>query len=545
MSTADGGQALSVATGRGGPSGPSASAGLCTSSATQAPPVRPPLHPDALAHFVDRLPIPPVIKPEGMRSAANAPEEPLSYYRVAMGEAMVSVHRDLPPTRVWCYGGSFPGPTFETRSGKGLLVEWVNDLPDRHFLPIDHSLCGAGADQHEVRTVVHVHGARVSPESDGHPEDWFTPGRSALFHYPNEQEAATLWYHDHAMGVERLNQYAGLFGLFLVRDAVEDALHLPSGPYEVPLFLSDRLFDAEARLLYPTSDDPKAPWIPEFRGDAILVNGKLFPFLEVEPRLYRFRIVNASNARFYDLALSDGQPIHQIGSDQGLLGAPVALPIVTLAPGERADVLIDFAQSKNREIVLHSQTWQLLQFRVSSSRPSTNTHSTVAPPPALTALPKLRPLVRTPASEAVKTRFLTLDEYETPKTLAATMLLNGSWWRDPVTERPSFGSVEIWELANLTEDTHPIHLHMVRFQILERQAFDADRYNTHRTVTFTGPPVPPAPQDAGWKDTVRADPGFITRIIVRFDGFRGRYVWHCHILEHAAKEMMRPFEIVG
>lgn len=506
-------------------------AGLCISSASRVslarmppPPGRPPLHPDALARFVDRLPIPPVIRSEGDR------------YRVSMRETMVAVHRDLPPTRVWSYAGSFPGPTFETRSGKSLVIEWVNDLPERHFLPIDHSLCGAGADQHEVRAVVHVHGARVPPDSDGHPEDWFTPGRSKLSHYPNDQEAATLWYHDHAMGVERLNQYAGLFGLFLIRDDVEEALRLPSGPYEVPLFLSDRLFDAEAQLVYPTSDDPLSPWIPELRGDAILVNGKLFPYLEVEPRLYRFRIVNASNARFYDLSLSNGQPIHQIGTDQGLLAAPVALPIVTLAPGERADVLVDFGQRVSPQIILRSQTWDLLQFRV-----ATKGRSSKAQPIPST----LRPVVRTPAASAAKTRFLTLDEYETPKTLAATMLLNGAWWRDPITERPAFGSVEIWELVNLTEDTHPIHLHMVRFQILERQAFDADRYNTHKTVVFTGPAIPPAPQDAGWKDTVRADPGFITRIIVRFEGYRGRYVWHCHILEHAAKEMMRPFEIVG
>ena len=125
------------------------------------------------------------------------------------------------------------------------------------------------------------------------------------------------------------------------------------------------------------------------------------------------------------------------------------------------------------------------------------------------------------------------------------MLLNATHWRDPVTERiPRSGSVEIWELANLTEDIHPIHLHMVRFQILERQSFDADIYNSHGTLRFTGDPVPPAPQDAGWKDTVRADTGLITRIIVRFEGYKGRYLWHCHLLEHAANEMMRPFEVI-
>ena len=341
------------------------------------------------------------------------------------------------------------------------------------------------------------------------------------------------------MGIERLNQYAGLFGMFLIRDDVEDALRLPSGPYEVPLILCDRLFDAErpARLPDIGRSDGSLD-SRDLNGDALLVNGKLFPYFEVEPRLYRFRIVNASNSRFYELALSNKQPIHQIGSDQGLLPAPVTLAGgVVLAPGERADVLVDFGESPGEKIVLHSLTFQLLQFRVGPR---------AAGPRAKTNLPgALRPVVRTPAVAAAQTRFMTLNEYETPKTLAALMLLNGARWRDPVSEKPAFGSVEIWELVNLTEDSHPIHLHMVRFQILERQPFDVDSYITHKTMKVAGPPVPPAPQDAGWKDTVRADAGFITRIIVRFDGYAGRYVWHCHILEHAANEMMRPFEVVA
>jgi spore coat protein A len=522
---------------------PPADGGLCASTVTTAPRVRNPLRPNELARFVDRLPIPRILTPDGVRpdpdAGANSrgPAQDVAYYRVRMREGAVGVHRDLSPTRIWGYDGAFPGPTFETRSGKGLLVEWVNELPERHFLPIDRGLCGAAADQPEVRTVVHVHGARVRPESDGYPEDWFAPGHSALLHYPNAQEASTLWYHDHAMGIERLNQYAGLFGLYLIRDGAEDALRLPSGPYEVPLLFSDRLFDATGQLVYPASEDPMAPWIPELNGDAMLVNGKLFPYLDVEPRLYRFRLLNASNSRFYELELNRKQPIHQIGTDQGLLPATVPLPGLMLAPGERADVLIDFGESPGQDVVLHSQTFQLVQFRV-GPRP--------AGPRARAPIPSaLRPVIRTPASAATNTRFLTLNEYEAPKTLAVTMLLNGLRWRDPVTEKPAHGSVEIWELANLTEDSHPIHLHMVRFQILERQAFDADFYTTHKAVKFTGPPEPPAPQDAGWKDTVRADSGIITRIIVRFDGYAGRYAWHCHILEHAANEMMRPFEVVS
>ncbi len=493
------------------------------------------MHPDALARFVDPLPIPPALEPGGVRPDPTDPSRSFPYYRVAMREAYVRVHRDMPATRMWTYAGSFPGPTFETRSGHGLLVEWANELPDRHILPIDHGVCGAGADLPEVRTVVHVHGARVSPESDGYPEAWVPPGRSALYHYPNRQDAATLWYHDHAMGIERLNQYAGLLGMFFVRDEVEDALRLPSGEHEIPIVLSDRLFDSNGQLIYPTSEDPNAPWIPELEGDALLVNGKLFPYLEVEPRLYRFRLLNASNSRFYNLSLGNGQPLVQIGSDQGFLSAPAPANVLTLAPAERADVLVDFSRVAAQRVVLHSQAFELLQFRVAARRSGAKS----------AALPvKLRPVEGISPAAAATTRRLTLNEYEMPKTHAMVMLLNASRWQDPVTEKPRLGSIEIWELVNLTEDIHPIHLHLVRFQILERQPFDADTFLTHGKMILMGKPVPPGADEAGWKDTVRAHPGLITRILIRFEPFAGRYLWHCHLLEHAANEMMRPFEIV-
>jgi spore coat protein A len=484
---------------------------------------------------VDPLPIPAVSAPDGLRPDPSEPARSIPYHRIAMRESETRVHRDLPPTRVWTYAGTMPGPTFEVRSGRGLLVEWHNELPARHFLPIDHSLCGADADRPDVRTAVHVHGARVPAESDGYPEHWIAPGGSALHHYPNRQEAATLWYHDHAIGIERLNQYAGLFGMFLVRDDFEEALGLPSGPYEIPLMLFDRLFEATGQLHYPTSGLAAAPWVPEFMGDALLVNGKLYPYLEVEPRWYRFRVVNASNSRFYDLSLSRRLPFHQIGTDQGLLPAPVALERASLAPGERADITVDFAAAAGDHVVLQNQSFQLLQFRVGRD-------ARRASPP----LPsRLRAVPAIAEAAATKTRLLTLNEYKDPKTNGMLTLLNAARWREPVTETPALGSVEIWSLVNTTEDTHPIHLHLVRFQILERQAFDADGYGTSGSITLVGKPVPPAPSEAGWKDTVQAYPGFITRIIVRFEGYAGRYVWHCHVLEHAANEMMRPFEVVA
>ena len=509
---------------------------------TEPPPVAPPaegppLHPDALARFVDPLPVPRTLAPEGTRPDPRDPSKQIPFYKVAMTEVVAKIHRDVPATRFWGYGGSFPGPTIEARGNQGVLVEWVNQLPARHFLPIDHTLCGAGKDRPDVRAVTHVHGAKAPPESDGYPEDWTTPGRSSLFHYPNQQEAATLWYHDHAMGIERLNQYAGLLGVYLIRDRAEDALDLPRAPHELPLVLCDRQFGQDGQLRYSTSGAPDAPWIPEIYCDAHLVNGKLFPYLDVEPRRYRFRVVNASNSRFYYLALSTGETFHQIGTDQGLLPAPVPLTKVTLAPAERADLVVDFGPHAGTNVVLKSQTLELMQFRVGGRE---DMALAMRPLPA-----KLRPVRKIPEAAAVRTRTLTLNEYHDPQTHRMLMLLDGKHWHDPVTEKPELDSVEIWRFMNLTEDSHPIHLHLVRFQILDRQLFDADEYNTSGKLELVRAPMPPAANEAGWKDTVRVDPGTITRIIVKFEGYAGRYVWHCHLLEHAANEMMRPFEVVA
>jgi spore coat protein A len=353
--------------------------------------------------------------------------------------------------------------------------------------------------------------------------------------YPNGQDAALLWYHDHAMGIERLNQYAGLFGLFVIRDAAEDALDLPAGPFEVPLVLCDRLFDADGSLHYPTSGMRDSPWVAEVYGDAHLVNGKLYPYFEVEPRRYRFRVLNASNARFYDLSLSNRETFHQIGSDQGLLAAPAPVTIVTVGPAERVDLIVDFTGSAGQNVVLQSRALELLQFRVAAS--------TTAPPPK--PLPaKLRTIHRLTPELAVKTRTLTLNEYEDPTTRKMTMLLNATYWRQPVTESPELDTIEIWRLVNLTEDSHPIHLHLVRFQLLDRQPFDSDEFMMTGKMELRGTPVPPSAGEAGWKDTVRAEPGHVTRIIARFEGYEGRYAWHCHLLEHAANEMMRPFDVV-
>src|SRR5262249_50748023 len=201
----------------------------------------------------------------------------------------------------------------------------VNELPTQHFLPIDHSIHGAEADKPDVRVVPHLHGAKAPPKSDGYPEDWYVPGKSRTFYYPNQQEAAMLWYHDHAIGITRLNMYAGLFGAFFVRDEFEEGLNLPKGKYEIPLLIYDRMLDEHGQLFYPVSPDADSPWVPEVFGSAFLVNGKLFPYLEVEPRKYRFRVLNVANGRFLHLNLSNEQEFHQIGTDLGLLPSPVSL----------------------------------------------------------------------------------------------------------------------------------------------------------------------------------------------------------------------------
>ncbi len=521
--------------------------GVGHAMAHPAPPkFRTQLNASALAQFADPLPLPEIIQPNGHRPSPDNSNVQLPYYRVAMRQFESKLHRDLKPTRLWGYASSLPGPTFETRSGQGVLVEWVNELPETHFLPIDHNIHGAEADKPEVRTVVHLHGAKAPPESDGYPENCYVPGKSAICHYPNRQDATMLWYHDHALGINRLNVFAGLFGAFFVRDEFEDSLNLPHGRCEIPLVLCDRIFDLEAQLNYPVAaEDPKAPWVPEVFGDAILVNGKIFPYLEVEPRRYRFRVLNGANGRFFHLTLSSGQTpnapllggkgFHQIGTDQGLLPAPVPLKLLSIAPGERADLIVDFSDNAGSNMLLKNDNLNVMQFRVAQKGA-----------PETSALPQvLRPVPRMAESSAVKTRMLSLVEIQDLVQRPVRMLLNNVHWSMPVTENPVLDSVDIWNLINTTDDAHPIHLHLVKFQILDRRSFSIADYWMKNEIKYKGPAMPPEPGEAGWKDTVRADPGMVTRIIIRFEGFTGRYVWHCHVLEHEDNEMMRPFDVVA
>jgi spore coat protein A len=244
--------------------------------------------------------------------------------------------------------------------------------------------------------------------------------------------------------------------------------------------------------------------------------------------------MNGSNGRFFRFSLANGAELYQIGSDQGLLTAPVKLKRVTMAPAERADVLIDFSAMAGEQVNFVSDSFTILQFRVGKTAAG---ERGVVPP-------KLQEFERLAESSAVKTRQLTLDERMDDVQRSMGMLLNNTPWHAPITEKPVLNSTEIWELVNLTDDSHPIHLHLVRFQVLDRRRFDTFHFQEKGELRFTGPVVQPDANEMGWKDTVRADPGLVTRIIVPFVGYAGRYVWHCHVLEHEDNEMMRPFEVV-
>lgn len=491
--------------------------------------VAPTLDPNDLARFVDPLPLPLLAQPQGERAMPGGSGETVTFYRVPMRAITTRLHRDLPPTKMWSYGDSVPGVMFNTQGNRALLVEWVNELPQSHFLPIDYAVHGAGRDVPEVRGVVHLHGGKTPPQSDGYPEDWYVPGQSHTYYYPNQQDAALLWYHDHAIGITRLNVYAGLLGLYVIRDRDEQQLHLPEAKYEVPLVLIDRHVHTDGQLSYPH------PWIPEVLGEIPLVNGKIFPYLEVEPRKYRFRVLNASNGRLYRLSLADGGEIYQIGTDQGLLPAPVFVTHVLLAPAERADLVVDFAPHRGKRIVLSDDAFTLMEFRVSA-----------APVADASQLPAtLRSVPRLAESSAVQTRWLTLDEVKKGTSASGGMLLNKTPWHMPITENPVLGTTEIWQLANLTDDIHPIHLHLVRFQILDRRRFDVFQYVSTGVLRYRDPATPPEPNEMGWKDTARVNGQTVTRIIVPFEGYAGRYVWHCHNLEHEDNEMMRPYAVLA
>ena len=525
-----------------------------------------------LVRYVDPLPIPPIIR---------TPVKSNEAVEVQMLQFQQKLHRDLPATTVWGYNGAWPGPTIEAQSGVPVNINWISKLPTTHLLPIDHSIHGAESTLPQVRNVAHLHGACALPDDDGYPEAWFTahsehgpkfnPRPSS---YPNCQPAATLWYHDHALGITRLNVYAGLAGFYLLRDETEKALNLPQGDFEIPLMLQDRLFHHDGSLYYPkVVNGPKEHpiWIQEFYGDMNCVNGKVTPFLEVEPRKYRFRILNAANSRFYHLRLFnsdatgaitsqsfDVPSFQQIGTDGGLLPVPLDLRYLLIAPGERFDVVIDFSRCQGSSFALINDApapytmggqylaEEVMLFKV--TKPF-SVKDTSAVPDMLVPFEPLNPTF------ATRERLLLVSEHERPSDGYVIIgMLGNARWHEPITEDPKAGSTEIWSFVNITGDVHPLHVHLVQFQVLNRQAFDVPTYQQTGKLVFTGKPMAPEGNERpARKDTVKSYPGYVTRVIMRFDLPHGApvtpgqelvYVWHCHILEHEDNEMMRPYKVV-
>ncbi|AYF55205.1 copper oxidase [Clostridium novyi] len=594
------------------------------------------LDPNVIPKYVEQLPIPKVFVPQLMKDPNTCMVTGEYYYVTAKEFAQQLLPRCFPKTIVWGYGGkvkdcstgeiyydyrSYPGPTFEATRGVPINVQWVNNLTGYNPLAVDPTLHWADPNeigmikpqdvppfppglpeaQYPIPLVTHLHGGEVCSTFDGHPEAWFTSNEkligpqfgTSLYQYLNTQPSTALWYHDHTLGVTRLSVYMGLAGFYIIRDKNnpldKPGCILPDRKYEIPLVIQDHTFNTDGTLYFPNvGDNPDIHpyWQPEFFGNTISVNGMTWPNLNVEQTMYRFRILNGANARFFTLKFSNNMPFLQIGSDGGYFEQPVKLEELTLAPAQRADILIDFSSlKKGTKIILtnsanapfssikapnNETVGQVMQFTVKGCYKPFK----LVLPKKLNNIPMLVP--NRPK------RVLTLVEI-TGTGGPIQMLLDGQKWIAPITENPLVGSTELWELVNLTVDTHPIHLHLVQFQLQDRQKFNSDKYNSdwlnlngplplnHPTkvidpgIYLQGDPIPPDPNEKGWMDTVRAYPGEVTRILVRFapiDADTSQvkpgknlypfnpqegpgYVWHCHMLDHEDNEMMRPMVVMN
>lgn len=507
-----------------------------------------PSDPTTFAKFVDPMPIPATAIPVSQYDPSNGNTR---FYSIKMKKANHKFHRDFPLTTIWGYDGTYPGPTIEVLKDVPIKVKWENYLPSEHLLPVDHTLHGT-MDTPDVRTVVHLHGAKVAADSDGHPEAWFTRGNKfvgkkytrEIYEYTNHQAGATLWYHDHAIGITRLNVYSGLAGFYIIRDFSERRLNLPRGPYEIPMMIQDKQFNADGSLFYPDNATPPVdnpvPSTPSFfLGNTIVVNGKVWPYLRVEPRKYRFRILNGSNLRAYNIKLSNGGLFHQIGTDLGLRHHPVDISSFILEPAERIDLIIDFSKYIGQEIILLNDspapplpgTEFILKFKVGNE---------LLYPDTSTIPSELMPLHKINPSLAAKERTMHLDE-TTDHYGRVVHLLNGKMWDEPATEKPKLDTVEIWHLVNHFDFPHPVHLHLVHFEVLGRKVFTEEDFDENGNYKFDLDSLtPPLDYENGPKDVVRTEPGQVTSIIMHFKEHCGDYVWHCHILEHEDYDMMRP-----
>ncbi|MDT0441828.1 multicopper oxidase family protein [Streptomyces johnsoniae] len=592
-----------------------------------------------LTPYLDPLRIPPTLRPgrgAGLREDIE----------VQLRATWVRLHSQMAPTHVWAYDGHFPGPTFDVRRGQRIRVSWRNRIDSAYpavsgdaprFVADVPSSARAGrgpgfAEEKEVAdlpawSVTHLHGAATGGGNDGWPENGVPVGDAQLSEYPNDQRAAALWYHDHALHLSRWNVYAGLAGMYLVRDAEEDALHLPRGKYEVPLMLMDRNFEVDGQgrptgeLLYKVPRLPearagtgagaageteKAVTLP-FTGPYTLVNGVLWPYFDVEPRWYRFRLLNASNARIFDLVLIDeeGAPVRgaikQIGSDGGLMPQPVAvdfddtLPRLTIAPAERMDLLIDFRALRGQRVRLANVGRnvlpgeedpagdvpfpQVMEFRVGRASvhdgfvlPGVISSSFRRLPHDTAHVHAHRLIVLTPpgtagggghpeiwemaavaegAAEAPSDGLIQLTDAEGRSTTYRRLARR---FDDALTFKVAHGAYERWSFLHLGGPVHPMHIHLSAFQVLRREpyvvtGFDLALGGTRagEPVTFNSAPgaaIPLEANELGWKDVFRVRPGELVSVMGAFSGAHGRFMYHCHLLEHEGTGMMRPFVVV-
>jgi spore coat protein A, manganese oxidase len=609
----------------------------------------PTLDPLSIPKFVSQLVVPPVYTPTLVVDPTTGAVVQQDYTVNMVQFSQQILPQGFPTTTVWGYAGlaydpvtgqqlgyieHSPSATFDTVRGIPVQVTWVNEITGPSMFAVDPTIMWANPNnmgtvtapfrpfppgyalaQSPVPLVPHLHGGEDQSTSDGGPLAWFTASgihgpdyntyiptaaNSAVDYYPNTQPATTLWYHDHAMGMTRLNVMSGLAGFYLIRDPNDPiAPLLPSGQYEVPLAIQDRSFNRDGSLWFPSvGDNPDIHpyWQPEFFGNTVMVNGVVWPNMNVQPNEYRFRVLDGSNARFYNLTLTyqiDGQtvllPFTQIGTEGGYLRNPVTMTSLFIAPGQRADILVDFSNVPTGAKIMMRNTavapfpsgdpadpntvGQIMQFTVSTGTP-------VHPPRlphVLNDIPVLKP--------DSPSRTLVLYEIESPSTGNPEMVtLQGQRFSAPVSETPRVGSTEDWIFVDLTMDAHPIHLHLVQFQVISRQALNVTNYTNdwlalngtppfdHPTITLPidkylqGKPMPPMPNENGWKDTVIVYPGAVTIIRVRFAPLTAPttglgaptpginlypfdptvgpgYVWHCHIIDHEDNEMMRPYTV--
>jgi spore coat protein A len=528
-----------------------------------------PAEPSTIPKFVDPLPIPAVARPVLQLEYLKKGKQ---FYNIDMQEVKHKFHKYFPPTTVWGYNGTYPGPTIEAYKDVPVQVKWTNHLPDKHLLPVDHTLHGT-MNTPDVRTVVHLHGANVEAHSDGHPEAWFTRyfetvGETftrEVYEYTNHQPGATLWYHDHAIGITRLNVYAGLAGFYLIRDELEERLNLPCGAYEIPIMIQDKTFTKCGQLFYPNNstppppvENPPVPSTPSFfLGETIVVNGKVWPYLNVEPRKYRFRILNASNLRPYNIRLSNGAKFHQIGTDQGLLHHSALIDSFILEPAERIDLIIDFSKFKGEEIMLlngavppNTDLSFIMKFVV-GTRVKSEDKSTI--PEHLFPYHSVIHSIEE-RNVVYKERTLHLDETE-DDFKRVLHLLNNKMWQDPPTEIVELDTIEVWHLVNHFAFPHPIHVHLVDFEIIGRQPFTPADFDESGNFKYNPLNLTAAEKlkrgfkepekfESGLKDVVRTEPNQVTTIAMKFKEHVGNYVWHCHILEHEDNDMMRPLKVV-